>query len=319
MAGGGRYRRDDRPRAGSGGGGAGGAGRRRSRRQLFERGHRRRRLLALGSAHQQCLRPGTAGQRRRRAAGRRIRSERASPATALAFICQIAGFPQDDPCTTTPPANAYWSFWYAQAGQNTWTYSQSGAMNLAPGGGQRGGVGVRRQHRRPHRPPPSRRRTRSGPPPSGSCEHPTHHLTADASAPSTPPAGPDIRSARAPPPTGGHLAAVGRPSRQAVARRRPPGSAEGRPSTERTTCLGSTDLDHGGRARGRRPRRRLAGPGGARHHGQDGALRGSSTPPRRSPAPRAPNSPLPFLIGASAVAVLAAAGGVVARRRRRAG
>jgi len=39
----------------------------------------------------------------------------------LAFICQIAGYPQGEDCNTTPPGNAYWAFWYANAGENSWT------------------------------------------------------------------------------------------------------------------------------------------------------------------------------------------------------
>lgn len=55
----------------------------------------------------------------------------------LAFICQIAGadgveYPQGADCSTTPPANAYWSFWFADAGQDSWTYSNVGAMSLQP-------------------------------------------------------------------------------------------------------------------------------------------------------------------------------------------
>ena len=42
----------------------------------------------------------------------------------LAFICQIGSDPPDDSLPATPPANAYWSFWYADAGNNTWTYSR---------------------------------------------------------------------------------------------------------------------------------------------------------------------------------------------------
>ncbi len=67
----------------------------------------------------------------------------------LAFICQIAGYPQGEDCNTTPPGNAYWSFWYADAGENSWTYSQLGAESLHPvagsveawvfGGGSGGG------------------------------------------------------------------------------------------------------------------------------------------------------------------------------------
>ncbi len=51
-----------------------------------------------------------------------------------AFMCRIDGDPTEaqDPCVTTPPASAYWSFWYADAGQNTWTYSQYGATSYHP-------------------------------------------------------------------------------------------------------------------------------------------------------------------------------------------
>jgi hypothetical protein len=55
----------------------------------------------------------------------------------LDFICQIAApdgveYPQGENCSTTPPADAYWSFWYANAGQTSWTYSNVGAMSLQP-------------------------------------------------------------------------------------------------------------------------------------------------------------------------------------------
>ncbi len=63
-----------------------------------------------------------------------------------AFICRIgnAAFhgaaqyptPSDEPCILTPPASAYWSFWLAPAGQNTWTYSSVGAMSELPKPGE---------------------------------------------------------------------------------------------------------------------------------------------------------------------------------------
>lgn len=59
-----------------------------------------------------------------------------------AFICRIgysghrAGsqYPtsQQDDCVLTPPASAYWSYWHADPGQNTWEYSQLGAMLYKP-------------------------------------------------------------------------------------------------------------------------------------------------------------------------------------------
>lgn len=48
----------------------------------------------------------------------------------LAFICTIAGYPRGEDCNTTPPGNAYWSFWYANGA--TWTYSELGATALTP-------------------------------------------------------------------------------------------------------------------------------------------------------------------------------------------
>ncbi|RSS40481.1 hypothetical protein [Streptomyces sp. WAC08241] len=59
-----------------------------------------------------------------------------------AFICRI-GYsghqggkqyptPQQDDCVLTPPASAYWSYWHADPGQSTWTYSQLGAMLYKP-------------------------------------------------------------------------------------------------------------------------------------------------------------------------------------------
>ncbi|MEV4824605.1 hypothetical protein [Micromonospora sp. NPDC049274] len=59
-----------------------------------------------------------------------------------AFICRIgyAGhqggtqYPTaaDERCALTPPASAYWSYWHADPGQNSWVYSQLGAMSYKP-------------------------------------------------------------------------------------------------------------------------------------------------------------------------------------------
>ncbi|NYS21226.1 hypothetical protein HFP43_33190 [Streptomyces sp. SJ1-7] len=59
-----------------------------------------------------------------------------------AFICRI-GYsghqggkqyppPQQEDCVLTPPASAYWSYWHADPGENTWEYSQLGAMSYKP-------------------------------------------------------------------------------------------------------------------------------------------------------------------------------------------
>jgi hypothetical protein len=59
-----------------------------------------------------------------------------------AFICRIgyAGYQggrqyptsKDEACVLTPPATAYWSYWHADPGQNSWSYSQLGAMSYHP-------------------------------------------------------------------------------------------------------------------------------------------------------------------------------------------
>lgn len=43
------------------------------------------------------------------------------------LACRIDGEPADASCVDTPPADAYWSYWRADAGSCTWTYSQMGA------------------------------------------------------------------------------------------------------------------------------------------------------------------------------------------------
>lgn len=58
------------------------------------------------------------------------------------FICRIgyAGYqggtqyptPSQQSCVLTPPASAYWAFWYANPGQNGWNYSQLGATSMDP-------------------------------------------------------------------------------------------------------------------------------------------------------------------------------------------
>jgi hypothetical protein len=62
-----------------------------------------------------------------------------------AFVCRIglaaegsSSFeptPAQDPCVNTPPLTAYWSYWHAAAGQNTWSYSPQGFMSYRPPAG----------------------------------------------------------------------------------------------------------------------------------------------------------------------------------------
>ncbi|WP_433891028.1 prenyltransferase/squalene oxidase repeat-containing protein [Streptomyces sp. CA-111067] len=62
------------------------------------------------------------------------------------FICRIGSpdndngteYPTaaDEPCTSTPLPDAYWSYWIAPAGQDTWTYSPKGALSDVPEDGE---------------------------------------------------------------------------------------------------------------------------------------------------------------------------------------
>lgn len=47
------------------------------------------------------------------------------------FVCRIAGQPASDPCQTTSPVNAYWSYWIASRG-GSWCYSNLGAGSRTP-------------------------------------------------------------------------------------------------------------------------------------------------------------------------------------------
>jgi hypothetical protein len=61
------------------------------------------------------------------------------------FICRVGynGYqggtqyptPAQEACVLTPPSSAYWTFWHAGPGQNTWSYSQAGATGYAPAPG----------------------------------------------------------------------------------------------------------------------------------------------------------------------------------------
>lgn len=61
------------------------------------------------------------------------------------FVCRIGleakgpsserPTPAEDPCVSTPPASAYWGFFVARPGKNTWSYSESGVSAYQPSGG----------------------------------------------------------------------------------------------------------------------------------------------------------------------------------------
>jgi hypothetical protein len=75
-----------------------------------------------------------------------------------AFVCRINHQPtlNQDPCINTPPANKYWSYWYASNG-GSWSYSSVGASSrhVIVGGfeGWRFGDGSNSPRATPTRPP----------------------------------------------------------------------------------------------------------------------------------------------------------------------
>ncbi len=232
----------------------------------------------------------------------------------LNFICQIAGDPPHVTCASTPPANAYWSFWYADAGSDTWTYSPLGPESLEPRAGSveawvfgsNTGAGPPASF-----PSPNALRTATGRA-SGTTTTSTQPASSPTSSPSaTTPAGAPATTAAPAPPAG--AGGNGRTPDAATAAKTPATPAGGAASTTRRTKP-SPSTGTG------------AGTGGSRR-GTD-----ARTPPDRkasipkivdaAPAMAAQQpqgSPLPFAINAAAVAALAAGAGLIAWRRRRTG
>jgi hypothetical protein len=62
------------------------------------------------------------------------------------FVCRIGSplfssgiqypTPADQACVNTPPASAYWSFWFAPSGQSSWISSSQGAISHKPSTGE---------------------------------------------------------------------------------------------------------------------------------------------------------------------------------------
>jgi hypothetical protein len=122
-----------------------------------------------------------------------------------AFVCRIDDLPSpaQQSCARTPPTSASWSYWHADAGQNSWSFTELGAMSAHPkpgsvdawvygstvGGGQTG---------QPSFSPASVRAKGPAPTPTPSAVHSTkprqhHHVT-----PSTPAASATVTPTRSP-------------------------------------------------------------------------------------------------------------------------
>lgn len=96
-----------------------------------------------------------------------------------AFICRIGysghqggrQYPtsQQEDCVLTPPASAYWSYWHADPGENTWEYRPARRDELPAPAGRRGSVDLRRDEHRGHEGPTDRH---AGP--AARPQHPSH-------------------------------------------------------------------------------------------------------------------------------------------------
>jgi hypothetical protein len=199
-----------------------------------------------------------------------------------AFVCRIDDTPSpaQQSCARTPPTSASWSYWHADAGQNSWSFSELGAMSTHPGPGSvdawvYGSTVGGGQHGQPSFSPASVRAKGPAPTPSPKrtpkpAPKPHHHV-----APGTP-----SPTATLTPVTSPH-------STRSAHRRR-------HPHPVKTVAAPSPSATSSG------PRVLAAPP-------SPGALpQGSS------------GSPTGLIVGVALVVVLGGAGGVIAWRRRRA-
>ncbi len=227
-----------------------------------------------------------------------------------AFVCRITepgtGVAEpsvsEDPCTTTPPATAYWSFWIANAGQGAWNVSPLGVMSLVP---QPGSVEYWNfgsdagEADRPPLPPSAVRATNTTPttqpitpPPTGASASGGSGSGSGGGAGATTPTTPSSngKSARAPTSAGGH-------------------GAKGAPATSTNSSKASTTTP-GPSARGHSP-------GGTPSGRARSSLKIVDVGPASAATSRPSGSPLPLVIGGLLVVALAFGGIMVVRRRRR--
>jgi hypothetical protein len=221
------------------------------------------------------------------------------------FVCRIDNEPPpaQDACIATPPADAYWSYWHADAGQNTWSYSQLGAASYHPPAGSVdawtfGATDISGTDGQPTFPPNAVR---------------ANNTTVTSPSTTTAPTTTTPTTGTKPTPTTTASATVGPSTGPAT------GTSPVRPSSPTTTAAS-----------------------GAGHRTVPSTA-ATSIPPTTTPArtgsagdskrslpkivdvtPAAvghhsAGSPVPLLIGAGAVAALAGAAGAVAWRRRRMG
>ncbi|GAA1663391.1 hypothetical protein GCM10009830_05870 [Glycomyces endophyticus] len=55
-------------------------------------------------------------------------------ASIRGMVCRIDALPETD-CGASPPADAYWSYWHANPGDEEWRYSMVGGADASPDAG----------------------------------------------------------------------------------------------------------------------------------------------------------------------------------------
>jgi hypothetical protein len=254
------------------------------------------------------------------------------------FICRIVdpgtgvADPPTTPCTSTPPASAYWSYWHADPGQTAWTLSQLGVATYRPlpgsvtlwlfgGTSVTGGSGTGRP---PATLTPTEVRATTVSSPAGGTTTTAGPSSPDATAPSSQgtPGGGVAATSPSSAGAGGSSASAG------AGRSSPAGSGGGGSSPTTTPPVANDATTTTGPGAGRRGEASTAaggrrGGGGAGptedHRARAGPKIVNVTQGRKARAGPASGSPLPFVTGALAVVALAAGGGVTTWRRRRAG
>lgn len=215
------------------------------------------------------------------------------------FICRIDGDPtptQQD-CVATPPADAYWSYWHADVGQNTWSYSHVGAADYHPPAGSVdawtfGATDIDGTTGQPSFSPDAVRATNTSVGSGSTTSTPPPTTTTTTPAPRSPSTGDGGSSAPVRPSSPTTTKAGG----TATAPPTTPWSTTSGPSTTTTTTPG---------------RSKPATPGEGRSRPKIVDVQQSAMTKPSS------GSPVSVLVGAGVILALAGAGGLVAWRRRR--
>lgn len=234
----------------------------------------------------------------------------------LQFICQIDDDPPAESCATTPSANAYWSLWYAEAGQTTWTYSLQGAEGLEPqagsieawvfGGASGGGQPAIPAPRALDSSTPTTSTGEPTPPPTSATESTGPTETTGPTGPTAAPLGPPAGS------SAGSSGGGGSGSQHVTGDAAGAGAAAS--ATTSTTIGPGRSGSSTSNATGFAP----AGAPRSTSGRSSTSLKIVDSAPA-SATRHLTGSPVPFLVGAAAVAVLAGSGGLIAWRRRRTG